>query len=245
MSKADSAGKVILRGARATASGFVVRFGARIGFLFIAARLFGVELFGAYTLAVAAVEVAVTIGGLGSKRHPVQAARGGSAWPQRRACRARRDGDGGHVELAYRSRLHPVRRACAGGRGNAQRRRCARPARPDDRRAGPARPVLRRDALDTCNPLRSRRAQHHRALRCACWRRWPRGGLAGSEEGLLLSYWIGTLAALAYATFGLRKTLGKFEIAPYRFPMRPARVTCSSSARRPRSTICSTGCSRG
>jgi hypothetical protein len=42
MSKADSAGKVIMKGARVTASGFVVRFGARIAFLFIAARLFGV-----------------------------------------------------------------------------------------------------------------------------------------------------------------------------------------------------------
>ena len=62
------AGRVILRGARATASGFAIRFGARIAFLYVAARLFGVELFGAYALAVAAVELAVTVGGLGSKR---------------------------------------------------------------------------------------------------------------------------------------------------------------------------------
>lgn len=68
MSQAKSAGGVILRGARATAGGFVIRFGARIAFLYVAAHLFGIALFGAYSLAVAAVELAVTLGGLGAKR---------------------------------------------------------------------------------------------------------------------------------------------------------------------------------
>ena len=57
-----------MHGARATALGFVVRFGARILFLYLAARLFGAALFGAYALATAAVELAVAVGGIGSKR---------------------------------------------------------------------------------------------------------------------------------------------------------------------------------
>lgn len=68
MNQVTSAGGVILRGARATAGGFVIRFGARIAFLYVAAHLFGITAFGAYTLAVAAVELAVTVGGLGAKR---------------------------------------------------------------------------------------------------------------------------------------------------------------------------------
>ena len=59
---------MIVSGASATAAGFVVRLGARIGFLYAAAHLFGIALFGAYTMAVAAIEIGVTIGGLGAKR---------------------------------------------------------------------------------------------------------------------------------------------------------------------------------
>ena len=61
-------GRTVMHGARATALGFVVRFGARILFLYLAARLFGAALFGAYALATAAVELAVAVGGIGSKR---------------------------------------------------------------------------------------------------------------------------------------------------------------------------------
>jgi O-antigen/teichoic acid export membrane protein len=68
MSQTRPAGRVIFAGARATAAGFVVRFGARIGFLYLAAHLFGIILFGAYSLAVAGVELAVTVAGLGAKR---------------------------------------------------------------------------------------------------------------------------------------------------------------------------------
>ena len=46
----------------------LIRVGARILFLVIAARLFGAALFGAYTLAIAVVELWVTVGGLGMKR---------------------------------------------------------------------------------------------------------------------------------------------------------------------------------
>ena len=64
----DKAQKLILRGSRSAAAGLLVRVGARILFLVIAARLFGAALFGAYTLAIAVVELWVTVGGLGMKR---------------------------------------------------------------------------------------------------------------------------------------------------------------------------------
>jgi O-antigen/teichoic acid export membrane protein len=64
----NDAGRMILRGAQATAAGFAGRLGARLVFLFVAGRLFGAASFGAYVLAVAAVELAVSVGSLGMKK---------------------------------------------------------------------------------------------------------------------------------------------------------------------------------
>ena len=69
MASDADAHRLILRGGGSAAAGYAIRFGARLLFLFVAARLFGVSLFGAYSLAVAAVELAVAIGGLGMKRY--------------------------------------------------------------------------------------------------------------------------------------------------------------------------------
>lgn len=69
MASDADAHRLILRGGGSAAAGYAIRFGARLLFLFVAARLFGVALFGAYSLAVAAVELAVAIGGLGMKRY--------------------------------------------------------------------------------------------------------------------------------------------------------------------------------
>jgi hypothetical protein len=44
---ADKAGRMIMRGAQATALGFAIRFAARLLFLFVAGRLYGTRLFGA------------------------------------------------------------------------------------------------------------------------------------------------------------------------------------------------------
>ena len=63
-----TAGRLIVRGAALSTGGLVVRLGARLMFLVIAGQLYGAALFGAYSLAVAAVELAVAIGGLGMKR---------------------------------------------------------------------------------------------------------------------------------------------------------------------------------
>ena len=63
-----TAGGLIVRGAAASAGGLVLRLGARLLFLVVAGQLYGAALFGAYSLAVASVELAVAIGGLGMKR---------------------------------------------------------------------------------------------------------------------------------------------------------------------------------
>src|SRR4051812_50007140 len=62
------AGAMIVRGAQATAAGFAGRLAARLLFLFVAGRLYGPAPFGAYVLAVAAVELAVSVGGLRMKK---------------------------------------------------------------------------------------------------------------------------------------------------------------------------------
>ena len=57
----SAAQRLILRGGSSAALGFLIRLGARLLFVFIAGRLFGVALFGAFSIAVAVVELAVTI----------------------------------------------------------------------------------------------------------------------------------------------------------------------------------------
>lgn len=219
MSKSDSAGKVILRGAKATASGFVVRFGARIAFLFIAARLFGVELFGAYTLAVAAVEVAVTIGGLGCKR--ILFKRLEEEVPAR---------SGAHIVLDMTVMVGVV--SLLIGAGFVLFGLLAPPGAvtPNVDRAltllAPL--ILGQSLLDLfCAATRWTHAIRYEvvarsiiepygalvAALAAWWLGWQ-------QDGLVLSYWVGTLAALLYAMVGLRRTLGRFAIGAYRFPAR-------------------------
>lgn len=64
----DDAHRLVMRGAFATGAGFLVKMGARIGFLLIAGRLFGPALFGAYSLGVAVVESGVGLAGLSLKK---------------------------------------------------------------------------------------------------------------------------------------------------------------------------------
>ncbi|MGQ0560213.1 MAG: oligosaccharide flippase family protein, partial [Sphingosinicella sp.] len=66
---ATDAHRLVMRGGWSAAGGYAIRFGARLLFMFVAARLFGVTLFGAYVLAIAAIELAVAVGGLGMKRY--------------------------------------------------------------------------------------------------------------------------------------------------------------------------------
>lgn len=67
MTGADQSQRVIVRGSLASAGGFFVRFFARIAFLIVAGRLFGASLFGAYSIGTALVEIGVLAGGLGTR----------------------------------------------------------------------------------------------------------------------------------------------------------------------------------
>jgi O-antigen/teichoic acid export membrane protein len=69
MSDGDDAQGLILRGGASAGLGLIFRLGARLVFMFMAARLFGAAAFGAYSISVAIVELAVAIGGLGMKRY--------------------------------------------------------------------------------------------------------------------------------------------------------------------------------
>jgi O-antigen/teichoic acid export membrane protein len=60
--------RLVLRGALATGAGFVVKMGARLGFLLMAGWLFGAAAFGAYSLGVAVVESGVGLAGLSLKK---------------------------------------------------------------------------------------------------------------------------------------------------------------------------------
>lgn len=62
------ASRLVMRGAVATGAGFALRLGARVGFLFLAGRLFGARTFGQYALGVAAVESGVGLAGLSLKK---------------------------------------------------------------------------------------------------------------------------------------------------------------------------------
>ncbi len=68
MNMGEDPDRTIMRGALANAAGFLLRFGGRLVFLFVAARLYGAHLYGAFVLAAALAELAVSIGGLATKR---------------------------------------------------------------------------------------------------------------------------------------------------------------------------------
>ncbi|HEY6814671.1 MAG TPA: hypothetical protein VI168_03935 [Croceibacterium sp.] len=69
MTEEARAQRLIMRGGASAGLGLALKLGARIAFLAIAAQLFGAALFGAFSLAVAVVELAVAVGGLGMKRY--------------------------------------------------------------------------------------------------------------------------------------------------------------------------------
>ncbi|HYN46224.1 MAG TPA: oligosaccharide flippase family protein [Allosphingosinicella sp.] len=221
MSEAKSAGRVILGGARATAFGFAIRFGARIAFLYIAARLFGLALFGAYTLAVAAVELAVTLGGLGFKRILFKRLE-------------EEGGDRPHIHIVLDAAILVAAVSLALG-GLFVLAVAATPAG-----------LVSGDvawALVVLAPMIAGQALIDLFLAGTRWTHViryevlgrsviePYAALAAAlaawllgyrESGLLIAYWAGTLGALAYALVGARRCLGAFRLAAYRFA--PGRI---------------------
>jgi O-antigen/teichoic acid export membrane protein len=214
--KDQGAGRTVLRGARASALGFVVRFGARILFLYLAGRLFGAALFGAYALATAAVELAVAIGGMGSKRLLFK----------------RLDEDAGrlpaHVLLDVALLVMAVSFTLGAGFVLAGLVLPAKLLAPEvalglillgPMIAGQALLDLMLAATRWTHAIRwevaSRSIVEPYATVAVVLAAWE---LGGRETGLLLSYWAGTLCALAYALIGARRCLGGLRLRTYRLP---------------------------
>lgn len=221
MSEAKSAGRVILGGARATAFGFGIRFGARIAFLYVAAQLFGLALFGAYALAVAAVELAVTIGGLGFKRILFK----------------RLEEEGGarpHIHIVLDAAMLVAALSLALG-ALFVLAAAAAPAGLLSANVGWAlallAPMIAGQALLDLflaatrwthiirYEVLSRSVIEPYAALAAALAAWL---LGYRESGLLIAYWAGTMSALVYALVGARRCLGPFRLAGYRFA--PSRI---------------------
>jgi O-antigen/teichoic acid export membrane protein len=218
---AAAAQRLILKGGGSAALGFLVRLGARLLFVVMAGRLFGVALFGAFTIAVAVVELAVTLGGAGMKRQLfklLDEERGGRSPPHIVL-------DGMVlVTLASLVCIAPVMLAVT----------LIPHERVADNTAAAllllAPMILGQSLLDLL--LAATRWTHR--MRHQVWARSiiePYAGVAASAlawalgfqaTGLIIGYWAGTVGALAYAMVGARRCLGPFRLGAYR--LAPARL---------------------
>ncbi|HEY0413038.1 MAG TPA: lipopolysaccharide biosynthesis protein [Allosphingosinicella sp.] len=206
---------MILRGAQATAAGFGARLGARLLFLFVAGRLFGPAPFGAYVLAVAAVELAVGVGSLGMKKvifQRLDAGPGARPLP--------------HALLDAALLVTLASLLLAGGM------MAAALLLPESfLPAGAGR------ALFLLAPMVAGQSLLDLFLAATRWRHAiryevvarslvePYALLLGAAaawalglkaEGLLAGYWAGTLAALVYAVAGARRVFGGFRLRAWR-----------------------------
>ncbi len=210
-----AAQRLILKGGGSAALGFLIRLGARLLFVLMAGRLFGVALFGAFTIAVAVVELAVTIGGAGMKRQLfklLDEEKGGRSPPH-----IVLDGIA-LVTLASLACILPLMLVVA--------------LLPPGALAGNtaaallllAPMILGQSLLDLL--LAATRWTH--LMRHQVWARSiiePYAGLAASAlawalgyqaTGLVIGYWAGTLGALVYALIGTRQCLGPFRLRSWR-----------------------------
>ena len=212
----DKAQRLILRGSGSAAGGLVLRLAARILFLFVAARLFGAALFGAYALAVAVVELWVAVGGLGMKRILFK------LLDEDRSGRPP-----AHIVLDAALAVGAVSLALAAVT------MLAVSIPPLDRLTGETgaalllvAPMIAAQALLDLFLAATRWKHRMRyevmsrsivepyaamAVAAAAW-------FAGYREtGLLISYWAGSLLALGYAIAGARRCFGSFGLRHYRF----------------------------
>jgi O-antigen/teichoic acid export membrane protein len=211
----STAQRLILRGGSSAALGFVIRLGARLLFVFIAGRLFGVALFGAFSIAVAVVELAVTIAGAGMKRQLFKLL--DEEHHVRPPPHIVIDG----IVLVFVASLlciAPIMLAVA--------------LIPASLIAGNtatalfllAPMILGQSLLDLL--LAATRWTHK--MRHQVWARSiiePYAGVAASclawaagyqATGLIIGYWAGTIAAVAYSLVGARRCLGPFSFGTYR-----------------------------
>jgi O-antigen/teichoic acid export membrane protein len=218
---AAAAQRLILKGGGSAALGFIIRLGARLLFVLMAGRLFGAALFGAFAIAVAVVELAVTIGGAGMKRQLfklLDEERGG-----RSPAHVVLDGIV-LVTLASLFCIAPIMLAVAllpPGQLAANTAAALLLLAPM---------ILGQALLDLL--LAATRWTHK--MRHQVWARSiiePYAGVAASAlawalgfqaTGLIIGYWAGTLGALAYALVGARQCLGPFRLRAWR--LSPARL---------------------
>jgi O-antigen/teichoic acid export membrane protein len=214
------ASRIIWRGSGSTAGGFVIRLGARLLFLFVAGRLFGAALFGAFSLAVAMVELGVTIGGLGTKRTLFKYLE--EEDPDERPAP--------HILLDAALLVALVGMAIAAAIVAVA---LALPRS--------VLPVNTATALVVLAPMVAGQALIDLFSAATRWRHLiryevlgrsllePYAGVAGTiaafflgfrAEGLLIGYWAGTLSALAFVAFGARRALGGFALRSWRAPWR-------------------------
>jgi O-antigen/teichoic acid export membrane protein len=220
-SEGETAGRTIVRGAQATALGLIVRFSARLLFLFVAGRLYGAGLFGAFVLAAAIVELGVSVGGLSTKK---------TLFPllDRHA--------GRHADPLGRPLVHIlidaallITLASLALAGLLMLAAFLLPARliPPDTAT----------ALVVLAPMIAGQALLDLFLAAARWRQKVRyevvsrsliepyflalGAIAAfhagfTAYGLAIGYACGTVAALAYAVYGARQSYSGFDLAHYR-----------------------------
>jgi O-antigen/teichoic acid export membrane protein len=221
MTVKSEASRIILRGGWSAAAGFVVRLGARLLFLFIAGRLFGAALFGAFSLAVAVVELAVTIGGLGTKRTLFQ-------FLDERDPRGR---PAAHIVVDAALLV-----ALAGGlaAGAIVAAILLLPGAWLSANTAKAMLILAPMVVgQALLDLFSAATRWRHLIRYEVIGRSivePYAGVAGtiaayalgySADGLLIGYWLGTLAALLYVLAGARRAFGGFGLLRYRASARP------------------------
>jgi len=213
----DKAGANIVRGAQATALGFLVRFSARLLFLFVAGRLYGAGLFGAFVLAAAIVELGVSIGSLGTKKTLFPLLDRNAEAPGRPL---------GHIVIDAACLVLLASFALT-----------ALLALAVLLLAGSLIPPDTAAAILILAPMIAGQALLDLFLAAARWKQKVRyevvsrsliepwflalGAIAAffagfADHGLLIGYWCGTLAALAYAIYGAGRSYGGFGLARYR-----------------------------
>src|SRR3954471_15568817 len=213
MTKAKDAGRLIVRGAQATAAGFAGRLVARLLFLFVAGRLFGASAFGAYVLAVAAVELAVSVGSLGMKKLIFQLLdrRAGDRPPAYVLL------DAAFLVTLASLVIAAIMMAAAILFSDTLTGRSAALVALAPMVAGQSLLDLFLAATRWRHAIRfevvARSLVEPYALLAGAAAAWAFGFRA---EGLLVGYWCGTLAALLYAVTGARRTFGAFHAAAWR-----------------------------
>ena len=213
----DNAGRTIMRGAQATALGFAIRFTARLLFLFVAGRLYGAGLFGAFVLAAAMVELAVSVGSLSTKK---------TLFPLLDRHDLAGDRPLSHIIVDAAVLVTLASLALAALFMLAALLLPASLMPPDTAMA-----------LFALAPMIVGQALLDLLLASARWKQKVRyevisrsliepyflaGGAIGAfylglaGHGLLIGYWCGTLAALVYAAWGVAQNYPGFDLAHYR-----------------------------